>query len=265
MNDLPPKSVKAQLVRLDDSLKQIERTQVAGIQRAPGSLPVLEAFQAFLENERKKARRRMIALTAFALVVMAAAAGSGFLLVYRQTQKTVTDVERINLRTEALAASVAATEKQKDDELKALESRYSDESRRIIEEYTALQDAQTALSGKVSDSSSALESIEERLNRLETENEALRVQLASLVVNTEPAPVSLRQEQPASPESDVGPRASALPQTENAGTVTDVAVTGELPAPVTVVESPSALLMTIVPAGQTRGVRWILPRYITRE
>ena len=50
-NESPPKMVKAQLVRLDDSLKQIERRQVAGIQRAPGSLPVLEAFQTFLENE----------------------------------------------------------------------------------------------------------------------------------------------------------------------------------------------------------------------
>ncbi len=65
--ELPPKTVKAQLVRLDDNLKQIERKQFAGIQRAPGSLPVLEAFQLFLENERKKAQRKLFIITAIAL------------------------------------------------------------------------------------------------------------------------------------------------------------------------------------------------------
>ena len=58
MSDLPPKALKSPLVHLDHNRKEIETSQFAGIQRAPGSLPVIEAFQGFLDKERKIARRR---------------------------------------------------------------------------------------------------------------------------------------------------------------------------------------------------------------
>ena len=85
--DLPPKTVKAQLVRLDDNLKRIERTQFAGIQRAPGSLPVLEAFQLVLENERRIAQRRLGIVTAIALLaILLSVVASG--LYIRSTLRT---------------------------------------------------------------------------------------------------------------------------------------------------------------------------------
>jgi hypothetical protein len=90
-DDLPPKMVKAQLVRLDDSLKQIERRQVAGIQRAPGSLPVLEAFQVFLENEQRKARRRMLMVMTIAFLIIVGAATAGYLLVKSRLDKATAD------------------------------------------------------------------------------------------------------------------------------------------------------------------------------
>lgn len=264
MNDLPPKTVKAQLVRLDDNLKRIERTQVAGIQRAPGSLPVLEAFQLFLENERRKARRRIMVLTASALLMMMAAAAAGVVLVRAQMRKATEELSRVSVRTDELAAVVAGSGQKSTDEIAALENRFSDESRRIVEQYTALVKEQATLGDQDKTRDAALETLQQRLDRLESENELLKTRLTAL---TEAVPT------PAEPvvKATVAPIETTAGKAPEATLPTPAIVVPPPPAvvkttgPVTVIENPSALLMTIIPEGGTQGIRWQLPRTFIPE
>lgn len=266
MNEqLPPKMVKAQLVRLDDNLKQIERRQVAGIQRAPGSLPVLEAFQAYLENEQRKARRRILAVTAFAVLLLCVVAGGGFVLVQRQLHRAAADFEAFGSRTEAIAATVEDLKRDQDAELLALENRFRDESSQIIAQYSNLQQEQLALVEKFDNSS--LDTLEARLRRLEAENVTLQEQLATLgsgQIATAPAvPVSIAN-LPAGRSPDVvstPTEQAAVPAIPAAAAVASASAN---PA-VTVVEHSQGYLMTIVPEGHTSAIRWMLPRSLTQE
>ncbi len=244
MDELPPKTVKAQLVRLDDSLKQIERTQVAGIQRAPGSLPVLEAFQMFLEHERQKARRKMLAVTALAVISILIATLSGFFLVRSQMQDTSSDLQHISSRTDALAAAMAEAERRGAEELQVLESRFLDESRRIIEQYSALLvEQQNAEKGGPEQHAAQLETIEERLNRLEAENDHLKSQFT--MIDT------------------------AVPRTEQTFPPSDAPErTGVVNIPVTrtaMADPVPELILTLIPDGQQHGIRWMLPLHFTQE
>lgn len=85
MTDIPPKLVRRQLFDLDQRPR-------FGLSGAPRSLPVLEAFQQFLEGERQKARRRMIVLaSAFSLLILALITGgivAGLLLADRTEAET---------------------------------------------------------------------------------------------------------------------------------------------------------------------------------
>jgi hypothetical protein len=267
MNEqLPPKMVKAQLVRLDDNLKQIERRQVAGIQRAPGSLPVLEAFQAFLENEQRKARRRMLAVTAFAALLLCAVAGGGFVLVQQQLRRAAVDVAAVGTRTDAIAATIENLKRDQDAELLELENRFRDESSQIIAQYSSLQQAQQALAEKFN--SDSLETLEARLLRLEAENETLQSRLASLTsgpIVTAPA----EQVSPSAPQDERLPDAVDTPPgpvtTAEVSTAAVMASVKQTSPAVTVVEHSQGYLMTIVPEGHSSGIRWMLPRPLTQE
>lgn len=271
-DELPPKMIKAQLVRLDDNLKQIERRQVAGIQRAPGSLPVLEAFQTFLENEQRKARRRMLAVALFAVVLLCAAAAGGFLLVRHQLRQAAADFEAVGNRTASIAATVDSLKRDQDAELLALENRFRDESSQIIAQYSSLQQEQQALAEAGTVTSSSLETLEERLIRLETENAALQERVTALAAPTTwPERASRAPAERPSPPA-TGPAAAETPVEPAiiAGApATGRVVTATPPIPanpaVTVIEHPLVYLMTIVPEGHTSGIRWMLPRQITPE
>lgn len=266
-DELPPKMVKAQLVRLDDSLKQIERRQVAGIQRAPGSLPVLEAFQAFLENEQRKARRRMLALTAFAVLLLCAVAGAGFLLVQDQLRQAAANVQDVGKRTDDIAATVDEIKCGQDAELLALENRFREESSQIIAQYTGLQQEQQALATR---NSSSLETIEERLQRLEKENAAWQEKFAALTsgqaaLSTPESPVVEVAATPVTaPDIPSAPATQAAVADSTSTMSVTIAAAPDTPA-VTLVEHPLMYLMTIVPEGQTSGIRWMLPRQLTQE
>jgi len=267
MNDLPPKSVKVQLVRLDDSLKRIERSQFSGIQRAPGSLPVLEAFQLFLENERQRARKRILWLTTGAILLMVVAAVAGVALVHSQMRKATAEISLVSSRTDELEAAIASTEKQNADDITALENRFSEESRRIVAQYSAMLTEQTAIADQVRSGGATLETLQERLERLESENEILKTRLASLPLLAGGAGVPATDARPsgtlATTTPEDMPRESLQPPHQTIETVTDATAVA-LPA-VTVIEHPTVLLLTIVPAGQPQGIRWQLPHRFIQE
>jgi len=268
--------VKAQLVRLDDSLKQIERRQVAGIQRAPGSLPVLEAFQTFLENEQRKARRRMLAITAFALVLLCTATGGGYLLVRQQLQKAQADFRTVDSRTDSIAQTVDALKRSQDADIQALEDRFREESNQIVAQYSSLQQEQQATLETLRNNN--LAPLEERLVILESQNAELMAQLEALQTKREPAPgvqtangavpgqTDVPQETAGQAASDERPAIADAVGVGPRGSVTNDAVAAtSVGSPVEQIDHPLFHQLTIVPEGHTSGIRWLLPKPLTRE
>ena len=97
---LPPKVVNVHARRLqpDEIAPETDLvpvSQTPSLQRSVKGMPVLEAFQRFLEVERRRARNRMIFLTAiFVIILLVAGAASVFIGngVYREMRAEVKDV-----------------------------------------------------------------------------------------------------------------------------------------------------------------------------
>jgi len=253
MESLPPKNLRTQLVRLDHNLKQIERGQFAGIQRAPGALPVLEAFQEFLDNERKKARRRMLALTALFVVLVLAAGGAGTALVYWQVNRLALDFDGVSAKTDGLAAAVSAAREASHATLSELESRLGTNTQHLVERQDSLLSAQAAIETRVGEEGSRIASIQDVLDRLVTENKAIKEDLDRVMKEWPSAASQVRAlatlkadtRAPNAPQQPTPEARVAMPAVP-AGSAADTMAT-----------MPVAL--TIVPPGAETGIRWRLP------
>lgn len=245
--ELPPKTVKAQLVRLDDNLRRLERAEFAGVQRAPGSMPVLEAFQLFLENERKRTQRRMLLITAgavFAIVI--SLIGSGLYIRHA--------LRNANTRTDALASTTENLEISL-DELATSQN----ETRRALKnaaqnlaakQQTLARQAQT-IAAKVQSTAGNQEEYASEVARLREQMENVLLDQQSLQERlndrTFRSPPSLRQEittmRDATAEGTIGPFRT---RDETMKT-----------APPTQKRIRYAVV-TLQPEGRA-GVRWMLP------
>ena len=243
MEDLPPKAVKAQLVRLDDNLKQLERAQFAGIQRAPGSLPVLEAFQLFLEQERKTARRRILAVAGLSLfLILSSLTGAGFYIHYALRQ-TGYQTEALAGRTTELAQSIEAIHTQQRNVDNIL-------SRTEL----ALAAQQLHLEAQERELKEAQELVHTDLQASRVDIIALREQLESLLADQ----TTLRQNQEATrfpQHADV--LVQAMPDV-GPPTIGPARRRIELP-PVAAPQAVPFTIVTISPEGRPDGIRWILP------
>ena len=94
---LPPKAVNVQARRLqpgeiDPASDLTPVRQSSDLQRSVKGMPVLEAFQRFLETERRRARNRMIFLTVIFVIILLMAGVIIGNRVYRHMQADVKDV-----------------------------------------------------------------------------------------------------------------------------------------------------------------------------
>jgi hypothetical protein len=103
----PPQRLSSELEQLDHGLKRIQRTQHPGLQRAPDSLPVLEAFQGFLEAERRKARARLVTLFVTALLMLLVVASGAVALILRTSGDLQGRVDKYVATSVTLASDVA--------------------------------------------------------------------------------------------------------------------------------------------------------------
>jgi hypothetical protein len=98
---LPPKVVNVHARRLqpdeiDPATDLVPVSQTSSLQRSIKGTPVLEAFQRFLEVERRRARNRMIFLTAIFVIILLVAGGVSVIIgngVYREMRANVKDVQ----------------------------------------------------------------------------------------------------------------------------------------------------------------------------
>jgi hypothetical protein len=249
MENLPPKTLKTQLVRLDHNLKQIERSHYAGIQRAPGSLPILEAFQEFLDNERKKAKRKMIALSLSFILILLIASGAGIAIVTIQMKRMSVDYDTVAEQTNALKASLETARTSTQRELLALVSRIETESKTLEARHEQLLSASKSVETEVESGHSRATEMEAILDRLATENTTLKADLDQVMQEW---PSLMRQVQEV---ASVKPGKRPSWQTEQPAAKAVAAVTTRS-AP----QLPSdTIALTIVPPGETVGIRWRLP------
>jgi hypothetical protein len=269
MEDLPPKTLKTQLVRLDNNLKQIERNRFAGIQRAPGSLPVLEAFQEFLDNERKKTRRRMIALSACFVLLLLLTAGAGIGVVYWQMKGMAVESGTVSAKTEALRERVAAADEATRTSLAALESQFATNSQSMVQRHAQLLSAQDAMAAQVIQGGESMTAMQDVLDRLASENTALKEDLDRVMKDWPTVAKQVQElqalsmpavEAAAAPTVAAAPAAST-PRPTPRPTTGSASVPRVVPA-VAVQEpvSPAVgVTLTIVPPGEALGMRWRLP------
>jgi hypothetical protein len=238
---LPPKTVKAQLVRLDDNLKRIERAQFAGIQRAPGSLPVLEAFQLFLENERKIAQRRLWAVTGislFSILITVAGAAVYIHHMLRNADARTDELARTATKIETNIEGLAQRQQTADAILQETSRTIASQQAALNEQSERISQQQQAASATQQSQASEVVQLREKLEALLTDQEAMRRMLAEA---TTPSP---RQQL----------LASQPQQTAQWGPVVGQARPSQA----------EYAVITIPSEGRT-DVRWMLPTVSVRE
>ena len=274
MNDLPPKSLKNQLVHLDRNLKDIERSQFAGIQRAPDSLPVLEAFQGFLEKERRIARRRMMTVVAIGVFMVLLIIGAGAAFIYMQMKNISVDYTALSAQANNLESELKTENRATHTQLATLEAYLSNNT----EKHTQLLTAHSNVATQATQDHEQLASMRQSLENLAIENKTLKTQINNIVKDWQsikqkskpsiqkPEPEGQAQPQQASnPQAQKvelrSPRATAKQSDDRSKPDEPQASMTRPPAPSTQNPVPlsSSINLTIVPPGQKHGIRWRLP------
>lgn len=247
--DLPPKAVRHQVRALagmpPSRPGKADAAELAPIpgnvhplraggqsQPDPSSLPVLNAFQAFIEKERRQARRRMLALTfglvAVFLVLATSAAFVGLHLFGRLAERvSLLQSQVASLRSES--AALRAESKRESERL-------SGEGNGLRNELARLQDAATAGEPprlQLAAYSNELAQLRERVDGIASSNSTLREELLRL-------------------------RADAAARASNAVVHARASARDAEPAPAPAPGPAAAATLTIpiIPSGRNETVPW---------
>jgi len=198
-----------------------------GLEGTPESLPVLRAFQQFLEGERRHTRNRMLFLTMFfAAVLIAVVAGGVFIatVFMGQIRGDVdglhSDISDIRGRTEKTEGATAAL-------LSGLEEEAAKLREGIRKDREGLSGISDTLDARLAGYSSALQGLEGIMETLRLENATLKGEMGEMRRMWREAPPS-----PAPPGIATTMSGPILPET---------------------------LTMSITPRGTERTYQWRIP------
>lgn len=181
MSNIPPKIVKhhveSRLPTRDPGNDAVDMPSSGGIEKSLESLPVLEAFQSFLEAERKKTRRRIMAVSVFFLLLILVASGAAVVAGMRLAGQVKKDVN--GMRDEVSAVRGEAQKYQKDVQ-QAL-STFTAEAEKLREEVKKQSASENSeLTSQVSTYNEELDKLKTTLQTVENENSALKGDLTKL-------------------------------------------------------------------------------------
>jgi len=175
---LPPKIVRrhegSRLPTQDPGNGAVGMPLAGGLAKNGESLPVLEAFQNFLDQERQKTRKRIMAVSIVFLILIAVAGGAavaaGLLLagqmkkdvqgmqdqvtaVRTEAQKVQADMQNalvaFTAKTDELREEMTKAQTSEDSELTAKLSAYSDELAKLSATLQAVEEENSLLKGDV--------------------------------------------------------------------------------------------------------------------
>jgi hypothetical protein len=274
--NIPPKSLRRQLVQNDEPTAGTAPTE-NGPQRSAGtrsdaqvptmrtpsnladmaavsadSLPVLQAFQDFLESERKQARRQIRAVTSFFLLLFLIITGAGAFFGYVYFGKMNNQIALMNNEILFLNGELNQTKSTMSIETKKLLSGLADRtdalSTRIVDGDVLIKQATAKISSSFSNSMTAsfveLEQIRDSLAALQKDNRSLRQDLATINI-TPPA---------TSPSMEMASSSSSYPSE----TSTSLPAERKVPKPPTSSEL-SPLEIGILAPGSSNAMKWRIP------
>jgi len=204
------------------------KPQPSAPEKPQESLPVLQAFQQFLDVERKRTRTRMITLTLvfIAVFVVIAAISLTVALTYtRQLRKDFLDMK------DQVAVTQQDAQKVNNDTRTALQT-FETEASKLRGDVLSVSDSTAAIKSRTESYDAALGKLSETVNSLVIQNDALRSDMARFKSPQQTEPEPLRYQ---------SIRESKQPQ------------------PAETDRSPSTIVMPIVPRGMTNAVAWRIP------
>lgn len=143
------------------------------LQKTPDSLPVLEAFQEFLDSEQRKMRRRMIGLSVFFTLIILLLVAGGIAGAFFFVNPMKNDVDGIR-------ATIARLENDSNSSKESTESTIAKLNDMIKTERSNLQSATSEIETKVDGYSSNLTEVKDLIEKLQSENTTLKSQLGSI-------------------------------------------------------------------------------------
>jgi len=205
-----------------------------GVQKQPESLPVLTAFQEFLEVERSRMRRRLVALSACYLVALIFIVSASFIAGMTALKRFRADVD--NLQTELTRLQQVSIKYQTDTD--TLAQRLSTETVRLRTDMQTTDDEKNKLLSQVSQQNNKLSKIDELIKNLQNENTLLRNNLTVMQTKW----MALTNDLVASLSQAIRPPEVSLPAQPNNSAA-----------------AAQGLVMSITPRGSSRSTEWRLP------
>lgn len=268
--NIPPKSLKQQLARngieplqraprpeperppLTAGAPSVrERSAVADIEDvSTESLPVLQAFQDFLETERKHARRQILAITSFFLMLFAIVTAAGVFFGYVYLGKLNGEIAFLHNELNLTRSSLA---QEADNMLEGLTKRTEALTTRVANGDSLIRQATSDISNTVSNSlserSAEIDDIRAALTELRNENRSFRQNLARMRPLT-PAAAPAVASKPAEPAKPLAaPVASVNIETQ---------IVDRLPTPPTS-NAFGPVEIAILAPGSSETMKWRIP------
>ena len=206
-DDFDPRNDPNAAVGGGDERALVERDSAA-LEVPEGTLPVLEAFQRFLDEERRRARHRMVMMSCIFAVLIVLLIIAGVAVTMRLVTPVQYSVHSMRNDMSHLARESEYTADRLDEAMKRFRRQDSDLTEALRRERQALADARMTMRRETQDIASNVERMRSTVTRLELENERLRDELR--VVKTE-APDPVRAMRP-SPDRSVARREPPVPR-----------------------------------------------------
>lgn len=198
--DAPPKQLDTEIRRIaktHDGRRVVRSAATirATIPNGADSMPVLSAFNQFLEAERKNARRRMAALSAFFVFILLGLSGGLFYIgfeLFSQTQADLADLQNDMREYRQALAEVSP------DKIRGMINRQHgivesellsaiDETRR-----KTIETSRTLLEEKLAEREREVENLREMLSEIDIENSRRRREAAAIRAELQAVMQSLR-------------------------------------------------------------------------
>jgi len=256
--DTSPEEHENEIVHLDQNLRQIQERKFGEIQRTPDSLPVLEAFQEFLDAERRRARKRMLILTGVFAVFLVAVVGGGVVAVRRTFSGVERDFDSLKDKADAFAERTSENNKATKAALGRLHTKLSDMRSSFATEQGSIVASQSNVETKVTEYEEQVTELQQMLDGIESENASMKTELADMSAKWPAISEEIDALRTALTSRDRRP----LPHVESKPSSPFPASTEQL---VAALGQPATVMLTVVPPGDDHGIRWRLPLVSTPE